>query len=79
MGSNGQGTAGTWKYLENTTGLFVNQARDALNSTTTSQTPDGWLGDALNVVAEDLSVTLGTSLSKTFAALASARHVCEAA
>jgi hypothetical protein len=31
--------------LKNTTGLFVDQARDTLHTTTTCETTDGWLGD----------------------------------
>jgi len=31
--------------LENTTGLFVYQTRDTLDTTTTSETTDGRLGD----------------------------------
>ena len=67
-------SAGTTQYLEDTTGLFVDQARYTLDSTTASQTPDGWLSDALHVVTKNLPVTLGTTLSKAFASLASARH-----
>ena len=68
--------SGRRKYLENTTGLFVNQARNTLDTTTTSETSDSWLCDSLDVVPKDLPVTLGTSLSKTFASLTSAGHVC---
>ena len=62
------------KYLEHTTSLLIDQAGNTLNTTTTSQTPDCWLGDTLDVVTEHLPVTLGASLSKTFASFASARH-----
>ena len=61
--------------LEDTTGLLVDQARDALDSTTASQTADGGLGDALDVVAEHLTMTLGTSLSESFSSFSTARHV----
>ena len=54
------------EYLEDTTGLFVDEARDALDSTTTRETADGRLGDALDVVAEHLAVTLGAALSESF-------------
>ena len=49
--------------FENTTSLFVDQARDSLDTATASKTTDSWLGDALDVVTKDLSVTLGTSFS----------------
>ena len=49
--------------LEHTAGLLVDETRDTLDTATTSETADGGLGDALDVVAKDLSVTLGASLS----------------
>ena len=48
--------------LEDTAGLLVDESRDTLDSTTTRQTPDGGLGDALNVVTQHLAVTLGAPL-----------------
>jgi len=51
------------KDLENSTGLFVNETTDTLDTTTTSETTDSGLGNSLNVVAKDLAVTLGASLS----------------
>ena len=44
--------------------------RDTLDTTTTGETSDSGLGNTLNVVTKNLSVTLGTALSKTLAALA---------
>ncbi len=61
--------------LENAPSFFVDEAGDTLDSATTSQPPDCWLGDALDIVTKDLPVTLGASLAKTFTTLASARHV----
>ena len=61
--------------LEDTTGLLVDQARDTLDSTTTSQPTDGGLGDSLDVVTQHLTVTLGASLSESFASFATSRHV----
>ena len=60
--------------LEDTTGLLVDQARDTLDTTAASQTADGGLGDALDVVPEDLPVALGASLSQTLASLAASSH-----
>jgi len=37
--------------------------RDTLNATATSKTTDSRLGNALNVVAKNFAVTLGTALS----------------
>ncbi len=42
--------------------------RNTLDTATASQTPDGGLGDALDVVAKDLAVALGTALAEALAA-----------
>ena len=60
--------------LEDTAGLLVDQARDALDTTSACQAADGGLGDALDVIAEDLAVALGTALAQALTALASSRH-----
>ena len=60
--------------LENSTGLFVDKTWDTLDTSSASQSPDGWLSDTLDVVTEHLPVTLCASLAKTFATFASARH-----
>jgi hypothetical protein len=61
--------------LEDTTGLFVDETGDTLDTTTTSETADSGLGDTLDVIAKDLAVTLGTSLSETFGSFSSSGHV----
>ena len=48
----------------------IHTGRDTLDTTTTSETPDGGLGDTLDVVTKNLSVTLGTALAEALAALA---------
>jgi hypothetical protein len=60
--------------LKDTTGLLVNHSRDTLDTTTTSQTADSGLGDTLNVVTQNLAVTLGTTLSEALAALAACKE-----
>ena len=60
--------------LEDTTGLLVDEARDTLDTATARQTADGGLGDALDVVPEDLPVALGASLSESLASLAASSH-----
>ena len=55
--------------LKDTTGLLVDHGRDTLDTTTTSETSDGGLGDTLDVVTKNLSVTLGTALAEALAAL----------
>ena len=60
--------------FEDTTGLFVDESRDSFDATSSGQSSDGWLGDALDVVSQDLSVTLGASLSESLASFSSSRH-----
>jgi hypothetical protein len=62
------------EHLEDSTSLLVNETRDTLHTTTTSETADSWLGDTLNVIAENLAVTLGSSLSESFTSFSAARH-----
>jgi len=62
--------------LEHRTRFLVDEAGDALHSATTRQTADGGLGDALDVVAQHLAVTLGAALAETFTALSTSGHAC---
>merc|ERR1719357_892993 len=62
--------------LEDSPGLLVDQSGDTLDTAATSQTADGGLGDALDVVTQHLAVTLGASLSESLASFAATRHVC---
>jgi hypothetical protein len=63
--------------LEDTTGLFVDQSGDTLDTTSTRKTTDGGLSNTLDVITKDLSVTLGSSLSESLSSFSSARHgVC---
>jgi len=55
--------------LEDTAGLLVDHGRDTLDTATTGETADGGLGDALDVVTKNLAMTLGSTLSETFATL----------
>ena len=61
--------------LENTTGLLVDEAGDALDTATASQTADGGLGDTLDVITKNLPVTLGASLSESLASFAASSHL----
>ena len=51
--------------LEHTAGLLVDEAGDALDATPACQPADGGLGDALDVVPEDLAVPLGAALAES--------------
>ena len=55
--------------------LFVDQSWDSFNSTTACQSSDCRLGDALDVVSKDFSVSLGASFSQTFASFSSSWHL----
>ena len=63
------------EHLEDATGLFVDETRDALDTTTACETADRRLRDALNVIAENLAVTLSAALTKALTTLSSAGHV----
>ena len=54
------------EHFKDTTSLFVDQTRDSLDTASASQTSDGGLGDTLDVVTKNFSVTLSAPLSKTF-------------
>jgi hypothetical protein len=56
--------------LQDTAGLLVDHGRDTLDTTTTSETTDSGLGDTLDVVTQNLAVTLGTALAEALATLA---------
>ena len=61
--------------LEDSTGLLIDESRDTLDSSTASQTPDGGLGDSLDVVSQHLTVTLGASLSESLSSFTTSSHV----
>ena len=52
--------------LDDTPGLFIDQARDSLNTTPASQPSDSWLGDALDIITQHHAMFLGASLSQSF-------------
>ena len=60
--------------LEDTSGLFVDQAGDSLDTASSSKSSDSGFGDALDVISENLSVTLGASLSKALSSFSSSGH-----
>ena len=62
------------EHLQYATRLLVDQARDTLNSTTASQTADGRLGDALDVITKNLAMTLRSAFAQSFSSLAAAGH-----
>ena len=60
------------EHLQDATGLFVDESRDSLDTTSASKTTDSGLRDTLDVITENLPVTLSAPLSKTFSSFASA-------
>ena len=50
--------------LKDTTSLFVDETRDTLHTTTTSEAANGGLCNTLDVVAKDFAMTLSTTLAK---------------
>ena len=63
--------------LEDAAGLLVDETRDTLDTTTASQTADGRLGNALDVVAQHLTMALGASFAESFASFAASGHVAK--
>ena len=60
--------------LEDTAGLLVDEAGDALDTTTASETADGRLRDTLDVVAQHLAVAAGSALAESLASLSTSGH-----
>jgi hypothetical protein len=48
-----------------------------LDTTTASETSDGGLGDTLDVVSQDLAMSLGSTLAEALATFAASSHVDE--
>ena len=56
--------------FKDTTGLLIDHGGDTLDTTTASETTDGGLGDTLDVVTQDLAMTLSATLSETLTTFA---------
>ncbi|KFV65828.1 hypothetical protein N307_06741, partial [Dryobates pubescens] len=56
--------------LQPSAGLFVDEARNTLDTAAPSQATDGGLGDALDVIAQHFTVALGASFAEPFPAFA---------
>ncbi len=55
--------------LEDAAGFLVDETGDALHAATASQTTDSGLGDALDVIAKNFAMALGSTFSETLATL----------
>ena len=51
------------EHLEDSSGLLVDEAGDSLDTTSAGKSADSGLGDSLDVVSQDISVSLGTTLA----------------
>jgi hypothetical protein len=60
---------------EDATDFFVDIATDALDTTTSSQAPDGRLRNALDVLSHDFAMALRTAFAETFTTFATSRHL----
>jgi hypothetical protein len=65
------------EVLEHRAGLLVHQAGQTLHPTAAREAANGGTGDALDVVAKDLAVALGSALAEALAAFALAKHWSE--
>ena len=63
------------EHLQNASRFFVDQSGDAFDASSTSQTSDGRLGDALDIVAQDFFVSLCAAFAQPFSSFASSRHL----
>jgi hypothetical protein len=61
--------------LQDTAGLLIDEAGDALDTTSASKATNGGFGDALDVVTEHLAVPLSATLAKTLASFSASSHV----
>jgi len=61
--------------LEDTAGLFIDEARDTFDATTTGETTNCGLCYSLDVITKNLSVTLGTSFAKALASFTTSGHL----
>ena len=62
------------EHLQNTSGLLVDETGDALHTTSACKSANSRLSNALDVVSQDLAMSLGTALAQSLATFSSARH-----
>ena len=61
--------------LEDTTGLFVDEARDTFDTTSACQSANGGLGDTLDVITKNLPVTLSAPFAEPLSSFAASSHL----
>ncbi len=62
------------KVLKDTPSFLIDQAANSLDASSASKAADSRLSYALDVITEDLTMTLCASFSKAFTSFSSARH-----
>ncbi len=62
------------EHLQHIPRLFIDQTRDTLHTTTTRQTTDGRLRNALDVIPQNLAMAFRTSLSQSFSSFTASWH-----
>ncbi|KAK7086413.1 hypothetical protein SK128_004508, partial [Halocaridina rubra] len=62
------------EYLEDTSSLFVDEARNTLDTTSTSKATNSRLGDALDVVTKNLTMAFSAPFTQAFTSLAASCH-----
>ena len=59
---------------EDASDFLIDVTADTLDTTSPGETADSWLSDTLDVLAHNLAMPLGTTLTETLTTLASAGH-----
>ena len=62
------------EHLEDTTGLLVDEARDTLDTTSSSKTTDSGLGDSLDIITKNFAMSLGTAFSQSLSPFTATSH-----
>lgn len=63
------------EHLEDASGFFVDETGDTFHTSSAGQTSDCGFRDALDVVAQNFAMTLGTSFSQPFASFTATCHL----
>merc|ERR1719150_1867679 len=62
------------EHLQDAPRLLIDETTNPLDSASSSQSSDRWLGDALNVIPQDFTMPLGASLPQALSSFATSSH-----
>jgi len=62
------------EVLQHTSGFLVDESADSLNTTSSGQSSNCRLGDSLDVVTKDFSVSLRSTFAESFSSFTASRH-----